>query len=72
MSPVHKHWTNKKAHIQHVGDVENKPNGYQGSWEIGTDIFTLLYVRQMTNKNSLNSIGNSTQCSAMAYTGKEP
>ena len=47
MSPVHKHWTNKKAHIQHVGDVENKLNGYQGSWEIGTDIFTLLYVKQI-------------------------
>ena len=51
--------------------------GYQGvrgggiNWEIGIDIYTLLYIKQITNKNLLYSTGNSTQYSVMTYTGKE-
>ena len=51
--------------------------GYQGTrwgginWEIGTDIYTLLYIKQINNKNLLYSTGNSTQYSVMAYMGKE-
>ena len=44
---VLKHWRTKKAHIQRIGDVENKPNGFQGSWEVGTGIYTLLYIKQI-------------------------
>ena len=42
---------------------------YQGgewggmNWEIGIDIYTLLCVKQITNKNLLYSTGNSTQFS---------
>ena len=38
--------------------------GYQGAtgegitWETGIDIYTLLYIKQITNKNILNSTGN--------------
>ena len=32
-------------------------------WDIGTDIYTLLYTRQITNKDLLYSTGNSTQYS---------
>ena len=52
--------------------------GYQGrrgggiNWEIGIDIYTLLYIKWITNKDLLYSIGNSTQYSVMTYMGKEP
>ena len=52
--------------------------GYQGgkgqggiNWEIGIGIYTLLYIKQITNKNLLYSTGNSTQYSIMTYMGKE-
>ena len=41
------------------------------NWEIGIDIYTLLCVKQITNKDLLHSTGNSTQFSVMAYMGKE-
>ena len=51
--------------------------GYQGvrgggiNWEIGIDIYTLLYIKQISNKDLLYSTGNSTQYSVMAYMEKE-
>ena len=48
--------------------------GYQGetgggiNWETGINICTLLYIRQITNKDLLN-IGS--QNSVMTYMGKE-
>ena len=59
-----------------VTDVENKlmvTRGWGGgiSWEIGIDIYTLLYIKYITNKNLLYSTGNSTQYSVLAYLGKE-
>ena len=41
------------------------------NWEIEVDIYTLLYMKQMTNKDLLYSTGNSTQYSVKAYMGKE-
>ena len=41
------------------------------NWKVGIDIFTLLYIKQIANKNLLYSTGNSTQYSVMAYMGKE-
>ena len=41
------------------------------SWEIGVDIYTLLYAKRITNMGPLYSTGNSILCSAMAYMGKE-
>ena len=37
----------------------------------GIDIYTLLYIKQITNKNLLYSTGNSTQYSVMTYMEKE-
>ena len=56
--------------------------GYQGgkvgggggggmNWEIGIDIYTLLYIKQINKKNLLFSTGNSTQYSVMTYIGVE-
>ena len=59
-----------------VTDVENKlmaTRGWGGggiNWEIGTDIYTLLYIKWISNKDLLYSPGNSTQYSVMAYMGK--
>ena len=40
-------------------------------WEVGTGIYALLYVEQMSNKDLLYSTKKSTQSSAGAYVGKE-
>ena len=40
------------------------------NWEIGIDIYTLLYIKQITNNDLLYSAGNSTQYSVMVYNGK--
>lgn len=51
--------------------------GYQGrkgkavNREIGTDIHTLLYIKQMTHQDLLYSTGESIQYSEVTYTGKE-
>ena len=49
------------------------PMGKEGgiNWEIGIDIYTLLYIKQITNKDLLHSTGNSTQNSVLTYMGKE-
>ena len=41
------------------------------NWEIGIDIYTLSYIKQITNENLLYSTGNSSQYSVMTYVGKE-
>ena len=38
--------------------------------EFGVDMYTLLYLKQITNKDLLYSTGNS-QYSAITYMGKE-
>ena len=45
--------------------------GGRDKLEIGIDIYTLLYIKLITNKDLLYSTGNSTQYSVMAYMGKE-
>ena len=47
------------------------PGGKEGiNWETGIDLYTLLYIRQITNKDLLYNTGNSSQYSVMAYMGK--
>ena len=60
-----------------VTDVENKLM-LQGrklrggiNWEMGTDIHTTLYIKQITNKDIPRNTGNTTQYSIMVYRGKE-
>ena len=40
-------------------------------WEIGIDIYTLLYIKQIINKDLPYSLRNSAQYSVMTYMGKE-
>ena len=39
--------------------------------EIGTDKYTLSYIKQITNKDQLRTTGSSTQHSVMGCMGKE-
>ena len=39
------------------------------NWEIGIDIYTLLCIKQITNKDLLYSTGNSVLCGGL--NGKE-
>ena len=53
---------------------EGKGGGGVGiNWKISIDthIHTVLYIKQIINKNLLYSTGNCTQHSVMAYMGKE-
>ena len=48
--------------------------GAGGWWidqQFGINIYTLLYIKQITNKDLLYSTGNSTQYSVITYMGKE-
>ena len=40
-------------------------------WEIGIEVYTVLCLKQITNKKVPCSIGNSTQYSVMTYMGKD-
>jgi len=39
--------------------------------ESGTDMYTLLYLKRITNKDLLYSTGNSAQCYVAAWMGRE-
>ena len=41
------------------------------NWELGIHIYTLLWIKQITNRDLLYSTGDSTLYSIMAYMGKE-
>ena len=49
--------------------LEGKGEGI--NWETGIDMYTPLYIKQVINKDLLDTTGNSTQYSIMAYMGKE-
>ena len=59
--------------------VQKKTYCYKGgkwwqveiNWETGINLYTLLYIKQITIKNLLCSTGNSTQYSVMTYMGKD-
>ena len=55
---------------QTYGYQEGKSGG-RLNWEIVIDIYTLLYIKKITNKDLLYSVGNASQCSITAYMGKE-
>ena len=60
------------THIQEINLwlSEGKGEG-EMNWEIGIDIYTLLYIEDITNNNLLYSTGNSAQYPVMGYMEKE-
>lgn len=74
------HWAETREVAQHLATHRMNPcNNYLalsvgaegGDYETGIDIYTLLYTKQITNKDLLYTIGNSTQYSIMVSMGKE-
>ena len=51
--------------------VTNREAGGGINWEIGIDIYTLLYIKQKMNEDLLYSTGYSTQYPVVTYTGKK-
>ena len=58
--------------------LKEQTYGYQGGgwgkgidWEFGIDMYTLLYLKQVTNKDLLYSTGNCAQYSVITKMGKE-
>ena len=41
------------------------------NWEVEIDIYTLLYIKQVTNKDLFYTTGNYTQYVVITYKGKE-
>ena len=41
------------------------------NWETEVDMYTLLYIKWITNKDLLYSTGSSTQYSVRTYLGKD-
>ena len=60
-----------ESQMQKTNLVTRGERGGRDKWEIGIDIYTLLYIKQITNKGLLYSTGNSTQYSVMTYMGKD-
>ena len=56
-----------KLMVTHGGTFE----GGGRNQEFGTDIYTLLYIKQIIKKDLLYSTGKSTQYSVITYMGKE-
>ena len=63
--------TNQKQ--RHRKQIYNYQKGKERgiNWEFGINIYTLLYIKQIINKDLLYVTGNSTQNSVIAYMGKE-
>ena len=59
----HREWTSG----YHGGRVER---GWI-DWEFGIDLYILLYIKQVNNKDLLYNIGNYTQYLVITYNGKE-
>ena len=51
--------------------VTRGERGVMTNWEIRINRYTLLYVKQVTNKDLLYSTGNYTQYSVTNYRAKE-
>ena len=53
--------------------MDTKGETWEGgiTQELGLNIHTLLYIRQIINKDLLYSTGNSTQYSVITYMRKE-
>ena len=56
--------------IETVNSQNTKFNGGT-NLEFGINIYTLLHIKEITNKNLLYSTGNSTQYFVITYNGKE-
>ena len=67
-------FTEQKQTQRHRKHSKGNQRGKAGggiNQKIGINIYTLLYIKQITNKDLLYSTGNSTQYLVITYKGKE-
>ena len=67
-------FTKQKETHRHIKQTQDYQRGKQGGGinkEFGINIYTLLYIKQITNKDLLYSTGNYTQYFVITYKGKE-
>ena len=50
--------------------LQKGKGGKRNKLGAGINIYTLLYIKQIINKDLLHSTGNSTQYSVLIYMGK--
>ena len=62
--------TEKELQIQKTILWLPRGKGRRDKLEIGTDMYALLYIQWITNKDLMYSTGNSTQYSIMTYIKK--
>ena len=60
-----------RATMEHRMEVTRVRGGGRDKLEIGIEIYTPLYIKEITNKGLLYSTGNSTQYFVMTCMGKE-
>ena len=46
-------------------------SNYYKEWEFGVDMYILLYLKQLSNKDLVYSTGSSAQYSVITYVGKK-
>ena len=51
--------------------LSGEKNGRGINWEIVIDIYTVLYIKQLTNKDLLYNTGNYTEYYIIIYNAKE-
>ena len=51
--------------------IRGEGQGQGINWEFGNDMYPLLYIKQITNKELLYSTGNFAQYSLITYVRKE-
>ena len=51
--------------------VTSRKAGIGIDWKFGMDLYTLLYLKQITKRDLLYSTGNSVQCYLAAWMGED-
>ena len=51
--------------------IAGEGSGWGKDWEFGTDMYTLLYLKQIINKDLVHNTGNSAQYFILTSMGKE-
>ena len=61
---------NRLTHFKNKLRLPKGKGGKRNKLGVGINIYTLLYIKQIINKDLLYSTGNSTQYSVIIYMGK--
>ena len=73
LAPGHTRVASYDSDLRHRKQIYSyqRGKGVRINQEFAINIFTLLYVKLITNKDLLYNAGNYTQCFVITYKGKE-